>query len=99
MNKQSKNKEKTIKNNVEKYKKSWKNIKKNIIINKTIKERMIIMAFKITEECIKCGACAALCPQKCISEGEEKYKIDEAKCIECGQCASVCPVGAPVFNG
>ena len=53
------------------------------------------MAYKINENCIKCGACAASCPVGCISEGEERYEIDSEKCIECGTCASVCPVGAP----
>lgn len=53
------------------------------------------MAYKISDECIACGACAGECPQKCISEGDGKMEIDPAKCIECGTCADVCPVGAP----
>ena len=53
------------------------------------------MAFKISDECIKCGACAAGCPVECISEGDDKYVIDAEKCIECGSCAGICPVGAP----
>ena len=52
------------------------------------------MAYKITEKCISCGACAAACPVQCISQGEDKYVIDEATCISCGTCAGVCPVGA-----
>ena len=39
------------------------------------------MAFKITDDCIACGACEAECPVGAIS---------------CGACADVCPVGAPV---
>ena len=27
------------------------------------------MAYKITDECISCGACAAVCPAECIAEG------------------------------
>lgn len=54
------------------------------------------MAYKITDECISCGACASACPVECISEGDSKYVIDEAQCIECGSCAGACPVGAPV---
>ena len=54
------------------------------------------MAYKINENCISCGACAANCPVQCISEGEDKYVIDESLCIDCGTCASVCPVAAPV---
>jgi len=53
------------------------------------------MAYKISDECIQCGACAAECPVEAISEGEDKYVIDADTCIECGNCAEVCPVGAP----
>ena len=53
------------------------------------------MAFKISDECISCGACAAQCPVNAISEGENKYNIDPDACIECGACADTCPVGAP----
>ena len=53
------------------------------------------MAFKISDECISCGACAAQCPVNAISEGEGKYNIDPDACIECGACADTCPVGAP----
>ena len=51
------------------------------------------MAYRITEACIACGACAADCPA--ISEGDGKYEINPDACIECGLCASTCPVGAP----
>ena len=54
------------------------------------------MAYKITDECIGCGACAGDCPVGCISEAGAVYEIDAAQCIDCGSCASVCPVGAPV---
>lgn len=53
------------------------------------------MAYKITDKCISCGACAAECPVGCISQGEDKYVIDESTCIGCGTCAGVCPVEAP----
>ncbi len=53
------------------------------------------MAFKINDNCIKCGACAGACPVSCIAEGDSKYVIDAEKCIECGACAGSCPVAAP----
>ena len=53
------------------------------------------MAFFIDEKCISCGACAPECPVECISEGSDKYVIDEEACISCGACAGVCPVDAP----
>lgn len=53
------------------------------------------MAFKITDDCISCGACAGECPVGAISEGDDKYVIDADTCIECGACADTCPVGAP----
>lgn len=53
------------------------------------------MAYRIGDECISCGACAAECPVAAISESDDKFVIDEEKCIDCGNCADVCPVGAP----
>ena len=52
------------------------------------------MAFVISEECIKCGACEPECPTDAISEGDEQYIIDADACLSCGACASVCPVDA-----
>ncbi len=60
------------------------------------------MAYKITDDCISCGACEAECKNEAISEGEEIYVIDADRCTECvgnfetPQCAEVCPVDACV---
>ena len=56
------------------------------------------MAYKITDECISCGACEPECPNQAIKEGDSIYVIDSAKCTECvgahdsPKCAEVCPV-------
>ena len=56
------------------------------------------MAYKITDECISCGACEPECPNTAITEGETTYVIDAEKCRECvgsadsPKCAEICPV-------
>lgn len=52
------------------------------------------MAYKISDECISCGACEGSCPVSAISEGDAMYVIDAATCIDCGACEATCPVGA-----
>lgn len=54
------------------------------------------MAYKITDECISCGACAENCPVNAISQGDTTYVINAETCISCGACADSCPVGAPI---
>ena len=34
------------------------------------------MAYVISDECVACGSCAAVCPAEAISEGDGKYVID-----------------------
>ena len=55
---------------------------------------MLFVAYKISDDCIACGACAEGCPVEAITEGDGKYVIDAATCIDCGACADACPVGA-----
>ena len=60
------------------------------------------MAYKITDECISCGACEDECKNNAISEGETIFIIDPDKCTECvgnhesPQCAEACPMDACV---
>ncbi len=62
------------------------------------------MAYKITDDCISCGACESECNNDAISEGEEVYIIDPDKCTECvgwfdsPKCAEVCPVDAAISD-
>lgn len=56
------------------------------------------MSYKITQDCISCGACEPECPNQAISEGDSIYVINPDKCTECvgsyesSRCAAVCPV-------
>lgn len=55
-------------------------------------------------KCFGCGACAAVCPKKCIrmeldEEGFDYPLIDQTSCINCGACQKVCPVEhSPVYR-
>ena len=55
-----------------------------------------IRAYKITDACVKCGACADNCPVEAISEGDETYVINADVCVDCGSCADNCPTEAIV---
>jgi ferredoxin len=48
------------------------------------------MAYKITKDCIACGARIDNCPMGAITEGEI-YHIDPDMCTECGTCLDNCP--------
>ncbi len=60
------------------------------------------MAYKITDDCISCGACEPECPNSAISEGETIYVVDPDKCTECvgahetSKCVEICPVDSCV---
>ena len=51
----------------------------------------IVMAYKINDECTKCGSCVEACPSEAISEGQDKFVINPDVCIDCGACTDSCP--------
>lgn len=53
------------------------------------------MAYRITEKCTGCGACARQCPIGAIyGKIKERFNIDTDSCIECGVCGMACPSAA-----
>lgn len=48
----------------------------------------------ITDACIGCGSCAAVCPQCCIETDGIPHVIEQEHCLHCGNCIEACPVGA-----
>lgn len=57
-----------------------------------------------SEKCCGCGACASVCPEKCItfvadSEGFLYPSVDEKDCVGCNACERACPMlSAPEKN-
>lgn len=55
------------------------------------------MAYRITDDCIGCGACEPKCPVGAISESGPIYAIDEYLCNNCDGyssspiCKKYCP--------
>ena len=48
----------------------------------------------ITDNCIGCGSCVAICPQDCIRQDSIPFRIEQKHCLHCGNCMTACPVGA-----
>lgn len=53
--------------------------------------------------CTACGACAAICPNNCITfnsckkeNGHTYPNINQELCIDCGLCKRTCPVNNPI---
>ena len=50
--------------------------------------------YYITDACIGCQSCVAVCPQQCIDTDSVPLVIDQAHCLHCGNCMEACPVDA-----
>lgn len=52
-----------------------------------------------TRLCTGCGACAQVCPEKCIEMSPDRDgfvypRVFSEKCVSCGKCERVCPIEA-----
>ncbi len=53
----------------------------------------------ITNVCIGCRVCEAVCPQSCIDFAVTPAVIRQENCLHCGNCMNVCPQKAVVREG
>ena len=50
--------------------------------------------FFITDACIGCESCIAVCPQNCIDSAIVPFHIEQTHCLHCGNCMTACPAEA-----
>ena len=48
----------------------------------------------VTDRCIGCKLCYAVCPQKCIDISRKPVVIRQEHCLHCGNCFEICPARA-----
>ncbi len=58
------------------------------------KAREAQKGYFISEDCIGCGSCLEVCPQKCIDLSTAPAVILQQNCLHCGNCMEVCPAEA-----
>lgn len=62
------------------------------------KDTVIHYAYQISDQCIGCGKCVSVCPQKCINTDKIPYVIEQEHCLHCGNCFHECPVYAVLHD-
>ena len=53
----------------------------------------------ITDACVGCHACEAVCPQGCIDFTSIPAAIQQEHCLHCGNCIEICPQKAVIWEG
>lgn len=55
----------------------------------------VATGYQVSKACIGCRRYLSVCPQACITMGENDCThIEDSHCLSCGRCAEVCPVQA-----
>ncbi len=54
---------------------------------------------RIETNCLNCGSCIRLCPQRCLSREGDEIFLDHQRCDACGICVQACPTGAMELLG
>ena len=54
--------------------------------------------YRITNECIGCGICTKVCPEKCFTTENQKSTWNSDGCIMCMACIHACPMTAIQMN-
>lgn len=72
----------------------------NLGVNPIFRETYILGQYNmekkgyfISDQCVACGTCEKVCPQKAIESGKI-YSIKQEHCLHCGNCMEHCPVNA-----
>ena len=63
-------------------------VREDIVIGNV---RMAVTGYEVTDDCIGCGLCSSVCPQKCIDISVKPVVIDQKHCLHCGNCKEICP--------
>lgn len=61
-----------------------------------VKVEQLSQEISLSDKCVDCGACTAVCPTGALAIGAPDWKLhfDKEKCILCGVCVSACPMKA-----